>query len=952
MVVQHLSVDHASSMDRILQRATTLKVSMLSSNTVPESDHVYIKSPEYEVWLDGILRLRPRQLPPEGLYLPIDDFFFSLAAGQQEASVAIVLSGMGTDGSRGLKEIKAHGGLIMVQEPHTAQFDGMPTAALRQNIADVVLPPSDLASRLAIILQQDTQPRQPPIAKETEQGDLFQTLLKRIHDITRINFGRYRIATIRRRIEKRMLITQHDVLERYIDYALHNETELQTLRQSFLIGVTRFFRDAEAFDRLRNSIIPDLFERLPSGQDLRVWVPSCSTGEEVYSIAMLVEDYLDRKQVRRGYKVFGSDVDRRSIVVATHGQYDDTIQADVPPGYLHKYFFPTSQGYKVRPELQEHILFAVQNLLEDPPFIRIDLISCRNFLIYVDADSQQQILSNFHFGLNAAGYMILGPSEHLGSLQSAFSTVDRRWKIYQKRDDARTSAHKRRGGVATYPNLRSLNTGGVQAVTPFAGRLPSDAVNAAHPFLASSSMDEYARYLSERYAPNALFVNRQYDILYLNGDFAGILSLPRFDAQLSLRTLVNDEVQSLLSAGVDRVLSSQKSGLFERINVAREEQPPRFLKVRFSLFNPTGVGESLAILEFLPLEGGAAVGAEDDEAEVYSVDRRLMQKVTELETELLRSEHRAQKLYNELEATNEELQSSNRELLASNEEMQSTNEELQSVNEELYTVNNEFQRKNDELIATNNDINNLLKSTQITTIFVDKQLNIRRFTPGIGRQFDLNGSDMGRPITVFANPFQDVNIEATSREVLRTTKRYDKEVQDKHGDYYLLRVLPYLTETDQVEGVVITFVDINDLVRTRQQLTDMARKYEAIFHTTQEVIAIVRSNSRIEDVNRPLAQYGTKQLIGMYFTDLIDDDQGKVQFTESLRKSFDQHRVEILALTLRPRGGEITRVEIEFIPIAEQPGASPTQEGVEQAMIIIRDITSLENERIEASQII
>ena len=952
VVVQHLSVDHASSMDRILQRATSLEVSMLSSDTVPEADHVYIKSPEYEVLLDGTLRLKPRQLPQEGLYLPIDDFFFSLAASQQEASVAIVLSGMGTDGSRGLKEVKAHGGLVMVQEPRSAQFDGMPTAALRQHIADVVLPPGELASRLAMILRQDTQPRQPPIAEEIEQGDLFQTLLKRVHDITRINFGRYRMATIRRRIEKRMLITQHDVLERYIDYALHNETELQTLRQSFLIGVTRFFRDAEAFDRLRNVIIPDLFERLPSGQDLRIWVPSCSTGEEVYSIAMLVEDYLDRKQVRRGYKIFGSDVDRRSIVVATHGQYDVTIQADVPPEYLHKHFFPTSQGYKVRPELQEHLLFAVQNLLEDPPFIRIDLISCRNFLIYVDSDSQQQILSNFHFGLNPAGYLMLGPSEHLGSLQSAFSTVDRRWKIYQKRDDVRTDAHRRRGSVPTYPNLRSLNPGGVQAVTPFSGRLPPYADDAAQPLIYSPSMDEYARYLSERYAPNALFVNRQYDILYLNGDFTGILRLPRFDAQLSLRTVVNDEVQSLLTAGVDRLLSSQKSGLFERINVAREDQPPRFLKVRFSLFDPTGVGEPLAILEFLPPDHIAAGGAEEAEAEVYSVDRRLMQKVTELEAELLRSERRAQKYYNELEATNEELQSSNRELLASNEEMQSTNEELQSVNEELYTVNNEFQRKNDELIASNNDINNLLKSTQITTIFVDKQLNIRRFTPGVGRQIDLTASDLGRPITVFANPFQDVNIEETSRQVLRTTKRYDKEVQDKAGDYYLLRMLPYLTEADQVEGVVITFVDINDLVRTRQRLTDMARKYEAIFHTTQEVIAIVRNNSRIEDVNRSLVDYSSKQLIGTYFTDLIDDDQGKVQFTESLRNSFDQHRVELLALSLRPQEGETNRVEIEFIPIAGKPNGGSATEAVEQAMIIIRDITSLENERIEASQII
>ena len=949
MVVQHLSVDHTSFMDTILQRATSLKVSMLMADTVPEPDHVYIKLPEYEVVLDGMLRLSDRELPQDGLYLPIDDFFFSLATSQQEASIAVVLSGMGTDGSRGLKEIKAYGGLVMVQEPRSAQFDGMPTAALRQDIADVVLPPSELASRLVLILRQGAEPRQPPMAGEIERGDPFQLLLDRVHAITRINFGRYRMATIRRRIEKRMLITQHDVLDEYINFALHNETELQILRQSFLIGVTRFFRDAEAFGRLRETIIPDLFEQLPDGRDLRIWVPSCSTGEEVYSIAMLVEDYLERKQIRRNYKIFGSDVDRRSIVVATHGQYDDTIQADVPVYLLQKYFTPTSQGYRVRPELHEHILFAVQNLLEDPPFIRIDLISCRNFLIYVDAQSQQQILSNFHFGLNATGYLMLGPSEHLGSLQSAFSTVDRRWKIYQKRSDVRSSGYQRRLGLPAYPNSRNIHAGGVQAVTPFSGDVPP-AVGDYAPFIPfTSTMDAYARYLSEHYAPSALFVNRQYDILYVNGEFTGILALPRFDAQLSLRTVVNPELQNLLTAGVDRVLSSQKPGVFERVNVAPEGQPARLLKVRFSLFETVTFSEPLAILEFLPLEEKYGGQDEVDEAEVYSVDRRLMQKVTGLETELLRSERRAQKLYNELEATNEELQSSNRELLASNEEMQSTNEELQSVNEELYTVNHEFQRKNDELIAINNDINNLLKSTQISTIFVDKQLNIRRFTLGVGQQFDLNASDLGRPITVFANPFQDVNIEETSRAVLRTAKRYDKEVQDRDDDYYLLRMLPYLTETEQVEGVVITFVDINDLVRTRRRLTDMARKYEAIFHTTKEVIAIVRNNSRIEDVNRPLVDYSDKQLIGMYFTDLIEDNKGKVRFTEALRKSFDQHRVELLALTLQSREGETTRVEIEFIPIAAGSAATPDTEsdkaGVEQAMIIIRDITKLEIEQ-------
>ena len=951
VVVQHLSVDYASSMDSILQRTTNLQVSMLEVDTVPEKDHVYIKAPEIEVRLEETLRVLPRQAPKDGLYLPIDEFFFSLAASRREEAVAIILSGMGTDGSRGLKEIKAHGGLVMVQEPKSAQFDGMPSAALRQNVADVVLPPPELASRLAMILTHNavtvSKTNQPAA---TNGEDLYRKLLERVHATTRIDFSCYRPATINRRIEKRMLVTQMDNLEQYMQLALSNEAELQTLRQSFLIGVTRFFRDSDAFAVLRERIIPDLFDRLPSGQDLRIWVPSCSTGEEVYSIAMLVDDYLEEHRIRRNYKIFGSDVDRRSVIYATHGQYDDTIQADVPPDLLMRYFNRTSQGYKIKSELKEHLLFAVQNLLDDPPFIRIDLVSCRNFLIYINTESQQHILSNFHFGLNDAGYLMLGSSEHLGGLQSAFATIDRRWKIYQKRPNS--GLRNNRKGVATYPALRKLSAGSVQAVTQPTPEARAIARRFSQPPLQSTSMDEYARYLSERYAPSTLFVNRQYDILYLNGEFGDILRLPRFDAQLSLRTVVNEEIQSLLTAGVDRVLSSQRSGIFERINVAKEEQKPHWVKVRFSIFESMGATEPLAVLEFLPVEESGDQNDQEDESEVYSIDRRLMQKVSELEAELMQSERRAQKLYNELEATNEELQSSNRELLASNEEMQSTNEELQSVNEELYTVNNEFQRKNDELNAINNDVNNLLKSTQISTIFVDKRLHIRRFTPGVGQQFDLTVSDLGRPLTVFASPFKDVSIEAISKEVLKTNRRYDREVQDRNGDYYLLRVLPYLTEDERIEGVVITFVDITDLVRTRRRLTDMARKYEAIFRTTQEVIAIVRSNSRIEDANRSLAGYPTEELIGMYFTDLISDDQGKVQFTEELRKASDGQQVDVLTLTLAPKDLEEVRIELEFIPIARSGERADSPETQEQTMMIIRDITLLENERLEATQVI
>ena len=945
VVIQHLSMEHPSVMDSILQRTTHLTVRSLEENTIPEPDHVYVKRPEHTVILNDWLRLTPREVDRDILYLPIDEFFFSLAAHQQEQAVGIVLSGMGTDGSRGLKEIKARGGLVMVQDPDSAQFSGMPTAALRQQIADVVLPPAQLASQLAVILRKDQVPTRPTEEDQLDDSGLYASLLEQIRKTTRIDFRRYRPGTIQRRIEKRMLITQIEPLTEYIRHALENEAELQMLRQSFLIGVTRFFRDKNAFDRLRNTVIPDLFTRLPQGQDLRVWVPSCSTGEEVYSVVMLIEDYLEHTGLRRGYRIFGSDVDRRAILKAVRGEYDETIQADVPPLFLERYFSRRPQGFSILPELKEHVLFAVQNLLDDPPFIRVDLITCRNFLIYINTDAQYEILGDFLFGLKPQGYLMLGPSEHLGSLRSAFTTVDRRWKVYQKRLTAKGASA--RSPRAISPELRPRALGKLQTIS-FPDLSDPTAPEDNRSLIPKTNMDLYSRYLSERFAPTTLFVNRQYDILYLNGDFTGILHLPRFDAHLSLRTVVNEDVKSLLVTGVDRVFATQKSGIYERVNVAKSGQPPRYLKVRFELFEDEGVSDPVAVLAFLPAEEVPIVDPSNGEPEVYNVDRRLLDRVSELEAELQHAERRAQKLYNELEATNEELQSSNRELLASNEELQSTNEELQSVNEELYTVNNEFQRNNEELNNINNDINNLLKSTQISTIFVDEHLHIRRFTPGIGQQFDLTASDLGRPLTSFANPFETVNIEQVSEQVLRDGKRYDQEVQDRSGDYYLLRILPYLTENDQIEGAVITFVAINDLVRTRRRLTDMATKYEAIFHNTQELIVIVELNSRITDLNRTLGLSPRDELIGSYFTDLIADDQGKVQCTENLRQAFDDHEVSFLTLSLRLTEEESARVQAEFIPIAPDG----THGSVEQTMIVIHDITQLENELQQRTQTI
>ncbi|NJB84746.1 two-component system CheB/CheR fusion protein [Lewinella marina] len=946
VVVQHLSPDHESLSPAILQRVTHLRVVALREMTVPQPDHVYVRMPEVDVQVDKFaLRTLPRSSAQAPHYRPIDDFFSSLAATRQEDAIAILLSGMGTDGSRGLQEIRARGGIVLVQHPDSARFDGMPRAALVDQAPDLLLPPGELARRLAGLVSgvddpTTTEPGQPgPV-------ELRQALLDRINEQSRIDFHRYRPGTIVRRIEKRMLAGQFGSLQEYVSHALGNEEELRELRQSFLIGVTRFFRDEAAFECVSREVLPVLFAQDP-GRDVRIWVPACSTGEEVYSLAILIDDYLQTHQLSRTFKIFGSDVDRKAIVAAANGSYPDTIAANVPQPFLRRYFERTPQGYNVRKELKEHVLFAVQNLLEEPPFIRIDFLSCRNFLIYVNGEGQKRVLNNFYFSLNPAGVLMLGPSESLGSLQAAFSTIDRRWKIFRKRQGEKPGNSRPPLPVAAQPPR------------PPARVVPEAAEAAAppdrkHPNPTDKIMDHYARYLSERYAPTTLFVDQQYNILYLNGDFNGVLRLPRFNAHLTLQTVVNDEARSLLTAGVDRVFATGKNGSYDRLNVSEHAAAPHFVKVRLSLQEFLQVDHPVVMIEFTPLAGEVDAGEEGGESrteESYTADRQLREKVEVLEHELMRSEQRAQKLYNELEATNEELQSSNRELLASNEEMQSANEELQSVNEELYTVNNEFQRKNEELNNINNDVNNLMKSTQISTIFVDDQLRIRRFTPGIGQQFDLHVTDLGRPITSFSTPFEDLDIESLCRTILETNDRYDREIEDRHGNFYLLRMLPYITDQDRVAGVVITFVDINDLVHTRRRLTDMAQKYAAIFNNTEETIAILRENSRIEEINRSLGGREREALVGTYFSDLISAVEDKNRFNEGLRATFNGKGAGQLSLSIEDQSGQTLYLDLQLLPIV-QDGREPDTGEVHQVVVLVHDVTHFEVERQESNAII
>ena len=952
-----MSRDYASNLAEILGRSSPLPVVELREDTAPRPNTVYVRAPDYDVFIDRTLHLRPRRSPASGLELPIDEFLFSLAASQGHRAVAVILSGMGSDGSRGCREIKEQGGLVLVQSPESAQFTGMPSAIIQHQIADLVDSAPRLASWLGHTVFTDAPTAAAAGSKDEAADALLAELLPLMQRATKFDFSNYRKLTLHRRIKKRMLIRQTPKPADYLALVREDQEELTVLAQGMLIGVTRFFRDPQAFARVVEEALPQLADGKTGARPLRIWVPACSSGEEAYTIAMLLDSYLRDYDRLTDFKVLASDVDPRAIRLAAEGHYPENIRADIPAAYLDRYFISQPTGYRVKGVLRERILFAVQDLLTDPPFIHIDLISCRNFLIYVTAEAQFQVLSNFHFALNPRGHLLLGPSEGLGRLQRAFATVDRRWKLFV-----------RRAGQSLPPLPRSSR--GLS--DPGTKRWPdANAQEDAHASSPQSlprtygTSEPYSQFLAERYAPVGLIVDRSYRIRYLNGELRSLLHFPRHTADFTLSTVTNQESGAVLRAGVDTVL---------RPAATEEEAAPAAIEIEALDLNGVTVRARLypillevtdAPLAFIELHreerhhpaAAAAAGSDggNQDGNRIRVDEVLRQRIQLLESDLTQARQRSQRLLSELEATNEELQTSNRELLASNEEMQSTNEELQSVNEELYTVNSEIQVKNDLLKQLNTDINHLLESTEIGTLFLNHDLRIQRFTPTIRQHFDLHPSDTGRPLSAFSGNFTNLRLIEHCRKVLETNQRFEREITGRSGNNYLVRILPFHSpENEDKPGLIVTFIDIGDLVEARQRLRDMASKFQALLDYSADTIMIVDRTGRIQSSNSGLAGFNANQLRHRYLTDFIDDDSQRVRFTQALRTAFDEGRQTSELLQLNgPDPTQATNdfVEIAFIPTPED---DPSDRAAlrEEAMLIIRHATQRVRERNQRAALI
>ncbi|MEY4385932.1 MAG: protein glutamate methylesterase CheB and methyltransferase CheR [Verrucomicrobiota bacterium] len=793
VIVQHLDPTHKGIMSELLQRSTSMKVVQVKDRIKVRPDCVYVIPPNKDMSiLHGVLHLLA-PAAPRGLRLPIDFFLRSLAMDQEEHSVGVILSGMGSDGTLGLRAIKEKAGVVLVQEPDTAKFDGMPRSAIDAGLADIVAPASELPGKILSYL------RRPPLIPPTEAAleDKMQNSLEKavvlLRSHTGHDFSLYKRNTLYRRIERRMGIHQIGKMAAYVRYLQENSQELDLLFKELLIGVTSFFRDPAAWEELREKALPAMLADRPPGQPLRAWVPGCSTGEEAYSHAIVLKEAIEATKTKAQFtiQVFATDLDRDAIEKARQGFFPDNIAADVSPQRLNRFFSKEQYGYRVRKEIREMVIFAPQNLIMDPPFTKLDLLSCRNLLIYLTPELQKKLIPLFHYSLTPGGILFLGSAETVGGCTNLFAPLNGKSRIFRRRESVARSEP-------------------VEFPSPFnAGRFASTEVRPT-PNPPASLQSLADQLVLQHFAPPAVLVNDKGDILYVSGRTGKYLEPAAGRANWNIFVMARESLRYELSSAFQKATRQKEKVLLHGLKIGANGGE-QCVDVTVQRIDEPGPLNGLVMIVFTDVPPPAAT---EPPARSPRHNARNAQ-LAELEQELLRVRGEARTVHEEMQTSQEEFRSANEELQSTNEELQSTNEELttskeemQSLNEELQTVNTELQAKVDELSRASNDMKNLLNSTDIATLFLDGDLNVRRFTPQATKIIKLIPADVGRPITDLATELRYPKLAADAREVLRTLAAAEKPIGTHDGRWFTVRIMPYRTLDDRIDGVVITFADI------------------------------------------------------------------------------------------------------------------------------------------------
>ena len=793
VIVQHLDPTRKGIMPELLQRVTGMKVIQVKDRTMVQPDRVYVIPPNKDMSiLHGVLHLL-EPASPRGLRLPIDFFLRSLAQDQQEHCIGVILSGMGSDGTLGLRAIKEKAGVVLVQDPATAKFDGMPRSAIDSGLADIVAPVGDLPGRILAYLQRTPLVHTPELALEAKTQSALEKAIILLRTHTGHDFSLYKKNTLYRRIERRMGIHQIDRIAAYIRYLQENPQELELLFKELLIGVTSFFRDGAAWEELRGSVIPALLASRPAGHALRAWVPGCSTGEEAYSLAMVFEEAMGKIKPPKKFtlNVFATDLDKDAIDKARQGVYPANIAADVSPERLNRFFAKVEGGYRVGTEIREMVVFAPQSLIMDPPFTKLDILSCRNLLIYLAPELQKKLIPLFHYSLSPGGILFLGSAETAGGFTDLFASLSGKTRLYRRTESA-TPAEPIEFPSSFAPSLHAGTEARPETNTPLSLQSLADQL------------------VLEHYSPPAVLVNDKGNILYVSGRTGKYLEPAAGKANWNIFAMAREGLRYELTNAFQKVLRQNGTVALKGLRI-QSNGGEHFVNLTVQRLEEPEPLRGLVMIVFAdvaaPLEtkapGRSRIGP-GRSAGRAELERKHQQVCMELQT----TREEMQTSQEELRSTNEELQSTNEELQSTNEELTTSKEEMQSLNEELQTVNTELQIRVDELSRSNNDMKNLLNSTDIATLFLDNDLKVRRFTTQATKIIKLIPGDVGRPITDLASDLLYPELAADAREVLQRLGFAEKPINARDGRWFTVRIMPYRTLDDRIDGVVITFADI------------------------------------------------------------------------------------------------------------------------------------------------
>ena len=873
VVVQHLDPTHKGMLPELLQRVSKMKVFQVKNRMVVKPNCVYVIPPNKTMSISkGILYLHI-PVHERGQRLPIDLFLLSLAEERKELGVGIILSGMGSDGSLGIRAIKEINGIVMVQDPTNAKFDSMPRNAINSVSVDIVAPVNELPHRLTEFLKHIPVLRTDQDIEIKDKSSL-EKIISLLRTYTGNDFGLYKKNTVYRRIERRMAIHKIDKIASYVLLLNENPKEIEILFKELLIGVTNFFRDAAVWEKLKETVLPAIITKLQPGSILRAWIPGCSTGEEAYSLAIVFKEVLEKINPHGGFslQIFATDLDNEAIEIARKGIFPANIASEVSPQRLKRFFLKTDEGYFINTEIREKVVFAQHNIIMHPPFTKIDILSCRNLLIYMEPELQKKMIGLFYYCLNPEGIMLLGSSETLGTQSHLFTSLDLKLKIYKRAVTLLTpdlfefpTTFSRTKAAGFEREISSISAGNIQTLAD--------------------------QLLLQHYSPAGVLVNENGDIIYISGHTGKYLEPSVGKANMNIFAMLREGLRNDFPSAFQKAILKQETVVLHNLKVGTNGST-QTLNISVQWISKPEPLKGMLMVIFTDLKETTITKLQSIKDKKNSDNIRQI----ELEKELKYAREKIQNTLEEMQSSQEELKSANEELQSTNEELQSTNEELmsskeemQSLNEELQTLNAELQSKIEAFTSVDSDMKNLLNSTDIAALFLDKELNIRRFTIPAVKIFKLIKSDIGRPITDLVSDLIYPDLSDDTRSVLNTLMFLKKQIPTKDGHWYSVRIMPYRKLDDKIDGVVITFFNISDLKEVEVKLHEIEQMNSLLLRSSTDIIIKLSAGWKILEANASAERYlGRKQ------KEMINKNYIQMFIPESLRNKTENELNRIL----------------------------------------------------------